>query len=60
MDYIKSIRPKLGHDKIILNCAGAVVCREGKILLQRRSDNAAWGFTDASDSFQRDSGRIGI
>ena len=43
MDYIKSIRPKLGHQKIILNCAGAVVCREGKILLQRRSDNAAWG-----------------
>lgn len=43
MDYIKSIRPQLGHQKIILNCAGAVVCREGKILLQRRSDNAAWG-----------------
>ena len=43
MDYIKSIRPQLGHQKIILNCAGAVVCREGRILLQRRSDNAAWG-----------------
>ena len=43
MDYIKSIRPQLGHQKIILNCAGAVVCREGTILLQRRSDNAAWG-----------------
>ncbi len=43
MDYIRSIRPKLGHQKIILNCAGAVVEREGKILLQRRSDNGAWG-----------------
>ena len=43
MDYIQSIRPKLGHQKIILNCAGAVVERNGKILLQRRSDNGAWG-----------------
>ena len=43
MDYIKSIRPQLGHQKIILNAAGAVVFREGKILLQHRSDNAAWG-----------------
>ena len=43
MDYIKSIRPKLGHQKIILNAAGAVIVREDKILLQRRSDNASWG-----------------
>ena len=43
MDYIQSIRPKLGHQKIILNCAGAVVEQEGKILLQRRSDNGGWG-----------------
>lgn len=43
MDYIQSIRPKLGHQKIILNCAGAVVEQAGKILLQRRSDNGAWG-----------------
>ena len=43
MDYIKSIRPKLGHQKIILNAAGAVICREGKILLQCRSDNGGWG-----------------
>ena len=43
MDYIQSIRPKLGHQKIILNCAGAVVEQDGKLLLQRRSDNGAWG-----------------
>ena len=44
MDYIKSIRPRLGHQKILLNCAGAVIERDGKILLQRRSDNGLWGF----------------
>ena len=43
MDYIKSIRPKLGHQKILLNSAGAVVVRDGGLLLQRRSDNGRWG-----------------
>ena len=43
MDYIKSIRGKLGPQKILLNCAGAVIERDGKILLQRRSDNGGWG-----------------
>lgn len=42
-DYIRSIRPRLGHRKILLNSAGAVVVREGEILLQRRSDNGGWG-----------------
>lgn len=43
LDYIKSIRKDLGNRKIILNCAGAVIVKEGKILLQRRSDNNLWG-----------------
>lgn len=43
MDYIKSIRAKLGNQKIILNCAGAVIVKDGKILFQRRSDNNRWG-----------------
>lgn len=43
MDYIRSIRPQLGHQKIPLNCAGAVIEKDGKILLQRRSDNGGWG-----------------
>lgn len=43
MDYIHSIRPKLGHQKIILNCAGAIIVKDGKILFQRRSDNNKWG-----------------
>ena len=43
MDYVKSIRGKLGPQKILLNCAGAVIERDGKVLLQRRSDNGQWG-----------------
>ena len=43
MDYIHALRAKLGHDRIILNCAGTVIERDGKILLQRRSDNGLWG-----------------
>ena len=44
MDYIKEIRPLVGHRKIILNAAGAIITREGddKILFQRRSDNGNW------------------
>lgn len=43
MDYIKMIRSAIGSQKIILNAAGGVIAREGKILLQRRSDNGKWG-----------------
>ena len=43
MDYIKGLRKDVGHKKILLNCAGAVIVREGKILLQRRTDNGKWG-----------------
>ena len=43
MDYIQSIRPKLGHQKIILNCAGGVIVKDDMILLQRRKDNNEWG-----------------
>lgn len=43
MDYIKCIRASLGHQKIILNCAGVVIERDGKVLFQRRSDNSRWG-----------------
>lgn len=43
MDYIKSIRQKVGKDKIILNCAGVIIEKDGMILLQRRSDNGLWG-----------------
>ena len=43
MDYVHTLREKLGPQKIILNCAGAVIVRDGKILFQRRTDNGKWG-----------------
>ena len=43
MDYIHTLRPLIGHRKIILNAATVVIQRDGKILLQRRSDNGKWG-----------------
>ena len=43
MDYIHELRKEIGHRKIILNCAGALIVRDGKILFQRRTDNGKWG-----------------
>ena len=42
-NYVKRIRKYLGDQKIILNCAGGVVEKEGKVLYQRRADNDKWG-----------------
>ena len=43
MDYIHELRKQIGPRKIILNCAGALILRDGKILVQRRTDNGKWG-----------------
>ncbi len=43
MDYIHDLRKVIGPRKIILNCAGAVIVRDNKILFQRRTDNGKWG-----------------
>ncbi len=43
MDYIHELRKEIGPRKIILNCAGALIIRDGKILFQRRTDNGRWG-----------------
>ena len=43
MDYIHELRKEIGPRKIILNCAGALIIRDGKILFQRRTDNGKWG-----------------
>ncbi|MBE6133412.1 MAG: NUDIX domain-containing protein [Erysipelotrichaceae bacterium] len=42
-NYVKRIRKYLGDQKIILNCAGGIVEKDGKILFQRRTDNDKWG-----------------
>lgn len=43
MDYIHDLRKIVGARKIILNCAGALIIRDDKILFQRRTDNGKWG-----------------
>jgi ADP-ribose pyrophosphatase YjhB (NUDIX family) len=43
MDYIHDLRPLIGHKKIILNCAGALIVKDDRILFQRRADNGKWG-----------------
>lgn len=45
MNYIKWIREKVGHEKIILNFAGVcIINRSGEVLLQKRGDKNKWGF----------------
>lgn len=44
-DYIKWIREKVGHEKVILLFAGGCVFNDcGEVLLQRRGDSELWGF----------------
>lgn len=44
-DYIKWIRSKVGHEKVILVFAGGCVFDErGRVLLQKRGDSENWGF----------------
>ena len=42
MDYIHELRKLTGPRKLILNCAGVVIEKDGKVLFQRRSDNGKW------------------
>ena len=41
-DYIKYIREKIGHDRVIIVGSGVFVYKDGKLLLQRRKDNQCW------------------
>ena len=41
-DYIKYIREKIGHDRVIIVGSGVFVYKDGKLLLQRRKDNKCW------------------
>lgn len=44
-DYIRWLRSKVGHEKIILVFAGGCVTdAAGRVLLQRRGDSGKWGF----------------
>ena len=42
-DYISYIRSKVGHDRVILKCAGGILAdEEGRVLLQLRGDKKTW------------------
>ena len=44
-DYIRWIRSKVGHEKIILTFAGGCIFNDqGEVLLQRSGDSNKWGF----------------
>ena len=44
-DYIKWLRSRVGHEKIILVFAGGCVFNDkGDVLLQKRTDSNKWGF----------------
>ena len=43
--YLRRIREKVGHEKLILTFAGGCIFNEkGEVLLQRRGDSNKWGF----------------
>ena len=41
-EYIKRIREKIGHDRLIIAGAGVIIYKDGKVLLQKRNDNLTW------------------
>ena len=44
-DYIRWLREKVGHERIILTfVGGGIRNQEGEVLLQRRSGSGLWGF----------------
>ena len=44
-NYIKWLRGKIGHEKLILIFAGGCIFNDnGEVLLQRRADSNKWGF----------------
>ncbi|TKD71602.1 NUDIX hydrolase [Pseudalkalibacillus hwajinpoensis] len=57
MDYIQHLRSMVGHEKVIMVVAGAMVFdSENRLLLQLRSDSESWGlpggFMNLNESVQ--------
>ncbi|MGA9290160.1 MAG: NUDIX domain-containing protein [Anaerobacillus sp.] len=57
MDYIQHLRSMVGHEKVIMVVAGAMVFdTENRLLLQLRTDSETWGlpggFMDLNESVQ--------
>lgn len=41
-DYIKCMRARIGHDRLILVGAAVILHKDNKVLLQKRRDNLCW------------------
>ncbi|MCH5211364.1 MAG: NUDIX hydrolase [Oscillospiraceae bacterium] len=57
MEFWRLLRQKVGHDKIILLCAGAAILDDdNRVLLQKRIDKNCWSFPggvmDMDESFE--------
>jgi 8-oxo-dGTP pyrophosphatase MutT (NUDIX family) len=42
IEYISNMRKKIGHDRLLVAGAGIIVCKDRKVLLQKRRDNSCW------------------
>lgn len=38
-NYIKDMREKIGHKPIVVSAIGLIICKDNKILLQKRADD---------------------
>ena len=43
MGYIKEMRKKVGHDRLMIAGTAVFLYTDGKLLLQQRADNGFWG-----------------
>ena len=41
-EYVKEIREKIGHSPMFIPTAGLIICKDNKVLLQKRADNNEW------------------
>ena len=46
-NYIKDIREKIGHKPIVMSGVGLIICKDNKILLQKRADELGETYVDA-------------
>ena len=43
MGYIKEMRKKVGHDRLLIAGTAVFIHHGGRLLLQKRADNGCWG-----------------
>ncbi len=41
-DYVKDMREKIGHTPMYMPTVGLIICKDDKVLLQKRTDDGNW------------------